>query len=161
MVWTLLFPSKSVDILIQDIVMNNWPTTADPDVLKLQMTRSQIDWGHDYDDQVSQRATIKATSMSADLTSDLRSFKKSEYRAEIQIRIQYRDVDNEQPRELWNMGKQLQTLIFQNSNALRTEGIHDMRNGDFEQEYKMTDIPEIHEWRQTVLAFFIVTGVNV
>ena len=142
--------------------MNNWPTTSDPDVTKLQITRDNIDWGHDYDQQTVHRATIKAASMTSDLTSDLRGWKQSEYRGEIIFRIQYRDVDNDQPAELWNMGKQLQTIIFQHSNDLREPyKVHDMRNGYFENEYRTTNNRDIHEFRQTVIAFFRVIGINV
>lgn len=161
MSFNLLFPDKPVDLLVQDIVMNNWPISSDPDITKLQITRDQIDWGHDYDQQTVHRATIKASSMTADVTSDLRSWKTTEYRGEIIFRIQYRDVDNDQPAELWNMGKQLQTIIFQHSNDLRSPyHIHDLRNGYFENEYRTSLNRDIHEIRQTVLAFFRVIGVN-
>ncbi len=161
MSFNLLFPDKPIDVLVQDLIMNNWPETSDPDPTKLQITRNNIDWGHDYDEQTVHRATIKAASMTADPTSDLRSWKTTEYRADIIFRIQYRDVDADQPVELWNMGKQLQTIIFQHMNDLREPyKVHDFRNGYFEVEYRTVDNRDIHEFRQTVLAFFRVIGVN-
>jgi hypothetical protein len=165
MVWTLQFPDKPIPTLIQDLLKNNWPETPDVDPLKLQTTRTDIDFGHDFDDQTSQRTTIKAISLDAESTKSAseihRSIKRQELGGTVVVRAQYRDADEEQPRELWNIGKEMQNLLFRHMFGLVNDGIHDIKPGRFRVLYEIPDHPELHEWHQNVFVFFNVVGADV
>lgn len=164
MVWTLQFPEKPIPLLIQNLLKDNWPQTADPDSTKLQTTKDSIDWGYDLLDQSRNRTAIKAISLEADTTKSVSEFnrkvKRQELGGTVVVRIQYRDVEDEQPRELWNMGKEIQNLIFRHMFALNNEGIHDIKPGKFSVRYKIPDHPEMHEWQQNVFAFFMTAGIE-
>jgi hypothetical protein len=164
MVWTLQFPDKPIPVLIQDLLYNHWPQTADIDPNKLQTTRDQIDWAHDFEDQSRFRATIKSISLEADTTKSVSEFnrrvKRQEMGGTVVVRVQYRDVQDEQPRELWNIGKEIQNLVFRYMFDLVSEGIHDIKPGKFLVRYKLPDHPEMHEWQQNVFAFFMTAGIE-
>lgn len=164
MVWTLQFPDKPVPVLVQDLIKDNWPTTPDADPSKLQTTKDLIDWAHDFDDQTGQRVAIKAISMEAESTKSVSEYnrivKRQELGATVVIRVQYRDAQDEQPRELWNIGRQIQNLVFRHSNDLFNDGVHDIKNGRFSVRYKIPEHPELHEWHQNVFAFFQTAGIN-
>jgi hypothetical protein len=163
MVIVLEGPRPTIDVVLQNYIRDNWPTTANVDTTKLQTTTNMIDWGKDYDEQTSQRCSIRVADIDARRQGSEVSVRNIEYGATCQIRIQYRDADNDQPPELWNIGEEVASLAYRASitRALRSNGIHDITVGDFSRQDNAEGIEELHQYIQEVTIYFYKTGKEI
>jgi hypothetical protein len=164
MVIVLEGPRPTIDVVLQDYLKAEWPTVGNPDTTKLQTTAGMIDWGKDYDEQTSQRCAIRVDDIRGARQGSDTINRKLEYGATMTIRVLYRDADNDQPPELWNIGEEVASIMFRASvtRALRSQGIHDLTVGDFEKPAEHPqDIQELHEYTQQVTAYFYKTGKEI
>lgn len=164
MVIILEGPRPTPDVVLQDYLKAEWPTVADPDITKLQTTAAMIDWGKDYDEQTSQRCSIRVDDIRGTRQGTEVSQRNIEYGATMTIRVLYRDADNDQPPELWNIGYEVGSIAFRASRtrALRDQGIHDMDIGDFTKPAEHpNDIQELHEYTQEVTIYFYKSGKEI
>jgi hypothetical protein len=163
MVIVLEGPRPTIDIVLQNYIRDNWPATGNVDLTKLQTTKNMIDWGKDYDEQTSQRCSIRVADIDARRQGSDVGVRNLEYGATCQIRIQYRDADNDQPPELWNIGEEVASLAYRASitRELRPNGIHDITVGNFSREDNAEGIQELHQYIQEVTIYFWKTGKEI
>jgi hypothetical protein len=161
MVLQLDGPVLRIDKLIQDLLKSEWPTTADIDINKLQTTVDKIDWGHNYNEHTNFRATIKVVSVSMSKSTQFKTMHKLSYDGSVDVRVQYRDVGNEQPQEIWNIGHELKNIIVRNPNTLQPQRILDIQLDDFNLEEESEGILELQAYHQELKVKILQTIVNV
>jgi hypothetical protein len=145
MVLKLDGPVLRIDKLIEDKLKSEWPNTADPDLTKLQTTVDKIDWGHDYNEHTNFRVTIKVVEVNMTKSTQFKTMHKISYNGTVDVRVQYRDVGEEQPQEIWNIGHEIKNIIVRNGSSLQADKIMDMELDDFRIEEETDAISEYHQ----------------
>ena len=161
MVLQLDGPILRIDKLIQDMVKSQWPTTADPDITKLQTTVDKIDWGHNYNEHTNFRVTIKLVDIDMSKSTEFKTMHKYSYDGTANMRIQYRDVGEEQPQEIWNIAHELKNIIIRNPLTLSPQGIKDIMLNDFSLEEQAEGYADLQAYNQELKIKLLQTVIDV
>jgi hypothetical protein len=156
-------PLPRIDLLIQDLLKSEWPTTPNGDVSLLQTVRDEIDWGKTIStDQTNFRCTIKVVDIDLPKSEQFKALKHISYFGTADIRAQYRvDLGDEQPQELWNIGNEIANIIARNTHALSMNKIQEIRLGRISIEYESERMREIQAFHQGVELMMLRTLINV
>jgi hypothetical protein len=142
MVLKLDGPVLRIDKLIEDLLKSEWPTISSP---SLQTTVDKIDWGHDYNEHTNFRVTIKVVEVNMVKSTQFKTMHKISYNGTVDVRVQYRDVGEEQPQEIWNIGHEIKNIIVRNGNGLQAQKILDIELDDFRIEEETDAVSEYHQ----------------
>jgi hypothetical protein len=159
MVLQLNGPVLRIDKLIQDLLLSEWPSTPNVDINKLQTIKSEIDWGKDYNNQTNYRCTIKLVSVNMAKSNEFKTLHKLSYDGTADVRVQYRDVGEEQPQEIWNIGHEIKNIIIRNPRSLSSQGIMDIQLDDFSLEDGDTE--DLKEYHQELKIKILQTVIDV
>lgn len=161
MVLQLDGPILRIDVSIQNLLKSEWPTTPNVDLNKLQTTVDKIDWGHNYNEHTNFRATIKLVDIDMSKSDQFKTMHKYSYDGTGNLRIQYRDVGEEQPQEIWNIGHEAKNIIIRNPSTLSGEKILDIQLSDFNLEEEAEGIRELQAYNQELRIKVLQTVVDV